>query len=429
MMKRWSVAFMVLALSAGLAAPAEAGGKGKVKRSSGLGHNGTGVVYNESFAHHQGIRRVMSGGLLGRTMKLENTQTADGVQTSLGRGRIRPPEKVTHTTTAIPGGTRGESSHHKRGLIMRWKNRKTISRTDDITQGEGGAPDVAESTTSKHRFTWNPFSNKPGSVKEVDTSRMEIDQETGQDDMSGMVEKLDRQGNLTAEPRATGGRRWGKSFRSKLDGFRETVATPNGPEIHENYTMKYGFWRAAWKTATLGLIGNGMGKTVSIDHMQDAFGTSVRMTTPKETITRTTEIQDGRTVSNGTFRRDGFWSTKVEKDSVVIDGQKGVQVVEELRADDGTTKKATTTTQFDNGARSVETETGSKLKFRASSPRQGGGKNWARTRQGKILGWQYGRVEGHFAARFDTPWFNLGGKVFTYDEKTGDVGLAEADVE
>lgn len=426
MMKRWSVAFLALALSAGLSAPAEAGGKGKVKRSAGLSRNDTGVVYNERFAHHQGIRRLLGGG---RTMKLENTLNADGVQTSLGRGRIRPPEKVTHTTTAIPGGTRSEATHHKRGLLMRWKNRQTMSRTDDITQGAGGAPDVAESATSKHRFTWNPFSNKPGSVRMVETTRMEIDQETGQDDMTGMLEKLDREGNLTEEPRATGGRRWGKAFQSKLGGFREVVATPNGPEIHENYTMKYGFWRAAVRTFTVGLLGNGMGKTVSIDHMQDAFGTSVRMTTPKETITRTTEIQDGRTVSNGTFRRDGFLSTKVEKDSVVIDGQKGVQVVEELRSSDGTTKKATTTTQFENGARSVETENAYRVKFRASSPRQGGGKNWSRTRSGNILGWQYGRVEGHFAARFDTPWFSLGNKVFTYDEKTGDVGLAEADVE
>ena len=430
MKKRSSVAIPALAMIVALAAaasPAEAGGKGKVQRSQGLGRNGRDVVFHEKMAHHQGIRRVLSGGLLGRTMKLENTINADGVQSTIGRGRIRPPETVTHTTTGIPNGTRTESGHNKRGLIMRWKNRRTISRTDEITQGANGSPDVAHSETSKHRFTWNPFSNKPGSVKEIETSRMEIDQATGQDEMGGTIEKLDRDGYLTAEPRTTGGRRWGKAFRSKLEGFREVVATPNGPEIHENYTMRYGFWRSVVKVASLGIFGDGMGKTVSIDRATDAFGTSVTMRTPKEIITRSTEIQDGRTVSNGTYARDGFWSNTHEKDSVVIDDQKGVHVVEKLRSSDGSTKKAITTTQFAEGARSVQTETAGKFKLRASSPRAGGGKNWMRLREGKVLSWQYGRVDGKFAARFDTPWFNLGSKVFTYDAASGEVGVAEAD--
>jgi hypothetical protein len=255
---------------------------------------------------------------------------------------------------------------------------------------------------------------------------MEIDTETGQDDMGGVIEKLDHQGNLTAEPRATGGRRWGKAFKAKLEGFREVVNTPQGPEVTETYTMKYGFWRMVKKGLTLGLADGG-GKAVTIEHTQDAFGTRVKMTTPKETITRSTEILDGRTVSNGTFRRKGFWSTKNEKDTVEIDSQKGVHTVEKQRNEDGTTSRAITTTQFVDGARAVERETSGKYKIRASSPRQGGGKNWMRSRQGKYFKWQYGRHNGNFHARFDTPWFNLGKTVFVYNEKTGEVSNVPAD--
>lgn len=426
MMKRWSVAFLVLAVSAAAYAPEADAGKGKLRRGGAtLGRNRDGVVFNEKFTHTKGIRSKLTGGALGKTMGLENTVTSDGVRSTLGRGRIRPAERVTHTTTGIPGGTRSEATHHKRGTLMRWKNRLTTSRTDDVVQGR--STDTAVSETRKHRFTLNPFSNKPGKVKEVDTSRMDIDVETGEDALGGMVEKLDGDGNVTTR-RETGGRRWGKAFRSKLEGQREVVNTPQGPEIIETFQAKWGFWRMVKKTVTLGLAEGG-GKTVEVEHRQTAFGTEVRMTTPREQVTRSTQIQDGRTVSNGTYARNGFWGRTREKDSVVIDDQKGVYTVEELRSEDGSTKKATTRTEFVNGSSIKETETAGKYKVAASSPRtdRPKGRNWTRGREGRFLSWQYGRANGNFRARFDTPWFNMGNTVFQVDKATGEVTNVSAD--
>src|SRR5690606_1491998 len=245
-------------------------------------------------------RARLTGRKAGKVISVENSQSGGAALSRVQRRR----QRVTKTTTADRAGTRSASVNQKKGfLTRRWRTKMT--RSDSVRTSS-----VAESSSRRPMFG----------------RELQAERRTGEMGNSQLTErKVNRRGEVTSE-RTRGSGRTGRAFTRKLEGRRTIEARRSGMEVNDSFTRKWG---------VMSRLTNGrLGKKVTVEQRQGVDGTSITMTSPRQTFRRDTAVGDGWTESTGSYsKRNRVFGRDLrerQRDKVTTDASGVVRRTESL---------------------------------------------------------------------------------------------------
>jgi hypothetical protein len=292
--QRWSVAVVFVAVLAMAASDAEAG-NGRIRSSSSLQLKEGRITSQRKVNHNRGLRGKLTRGFLGRTIAVETEQGATSNRLSTKRKGSRVSRDITRTEDGR--GTSAAGVHERRAFrIFGWA--KKLDRTDTVTPDQITQDSIQHRTLrSDRRAIRTHKRGAPNGVEEVGY----------------------REGTrwVSEGKRSVGGR--SRAWGGKLKGDRMVTETPDGMQLADTQTVKYGRVSKVVKRVltapitlatailTFGIAPVTFGKTreVQLKEWQAPSGNGFELTTPNAKLVSSTTIHDNRTESVTTRFRKG----------------------------------------------------------------------------------------------------------------------------
>jgi hypothetical protein len=348
-------------------------GRGRLKSSVSVERTGKGLAVREQHDVSKGVRGRLTGGALGKQLRLSGEQRAGGMSTGVELGRSR----MSRTTTSnLDGrGTTATATFTRKGLFG---SRPQVTRQDRVEAGR-----VTE-RSANHRYFG-------GEVKKQTTRT------TGRSGNTNVeIARLWQGGEVRSLRSFQDGDR-SRPGAGKLKGQRSIERRADGMAVVDTQRKNWG--------ALSRLSGGRLGKSATLTTEQRADGQRVALTTRTDRVVRDTRFEPGATRSTGSHQRKG---RVLSRDTTMVNGARAEHIRERLRRD-GTAKategrEVTASTERAVKQRLRRDGTARSVAVTEKSARGDGKNNWKKsfalkTRKGNtILSVDLGRADGKTGA-------------------------------